>query len=63
MRRNIGRDPFELAARYCTTCACGMAILKGDRVLYYPQTRTVVCSQCAVKASAEISEARILEGC
>jgi hypothetical protein len=42
-------DPRWLEARYEGTChkpGCEQAIRKGDRVFYYPKTRTVLARPC-----------------
>jgi hypothetical protein len=39
-------DPYWLRARFNSTCSCGTRIKKGDRIFYYPRTKTALCLDC-----------------
>jgi hypothetical protein len=39
-------------------CPCGKTIQRGERIFYYPRTKTALCRQpCGEKASAEFAAA------
>ncbi len=53
MNRYAG-DPRWLTARFVSKCTCGKSIRKGERIFYFPTTRTALCQQpCGEKAAAE----------
>jgi len=40
-------DPRELSARFPSKCPkCGKTISKGDRIAYWPATKTALCWEC-----------------
>ena len=48
IRRGGGdQTPREMNAKYPGKCGCGTAIAVGDRIMYYPVTRTVECWPCS----------------
>jgi hypothetical protein len=49
-------DPRWITARFDSKCPCGNIIKRGERIFYYPRTRTVLCENpCGNKASAEFA--------
>jgi hypothetical protein len=50
-------DPYWTTAKFNSTDANGNAVKKGDRIFYYPRTRTVLTGAAAEKASAEFQSA------
>ena len=52
MRRYSG-DPYWLNARFESTCKCGHRIKRGERIFYYPRTRTALCTGAACGQAAE----------
>jgi len=50
-------DPYWTTAKFNSTDANGAQVRKGDKIFYYPRTRTVLTGQSADKASAEFSAA------
>jgi hypothetical protein len=52
---NYGRDPYWLMARFASTCKCGAAIKKGERIFYYPSTKSALCPKCSEAASADFN--------
>jgi hypothetical protein len=49
-------DPRWITAKFKSTCStCGGRILAGERIFYYPQSRSVMCNKydCGGKASRE----------
>ena len=53
-----GRDPYWLTAKYAGKCAkCGKVISAGERIYYYPNTRTVYCGgdDCGGAAARDFS--------
>ena len=48
-------DPYWTTARFNSTDKNGKPVKKGDRIFYYPQTRTVLTGTEADAASAEFS--------
>lgn len=41
-------DPYWTTARFKSTCKkCGGDIVKGERIFYYPRTKTVYCEDAA----------------
>jgi hypothetical protein len=49
------RDPYWLRARFASTCKCGAAIKKDERIFYYPSTKTALCPECSEKAAADFN--------
>lgn len=47
MKCRICADPYWITAKYATNCRCGRPIHIGDRVLYYPNGRRVLCTECS----------------
>jgi hypothetical protein len=62
MARYNSRDPFWLTSRFAGKCAkCGAQIRKGDRVFYYPSTRSIFCEkrdECGPAHSREFDASR-----
>jgi hypothetical protein len=56
MKRYSG-DPYWTTAKFNSTDANGLPVRKGDRIFYYPASRTVLTGAAADKASAEFSAA------
>lgn len=58
-------DPHWTTARMTDRCRkCDQLVRKGDRMFYYPATRTVLCSAdaCGGQASRDFEAARFDEG-
>lgn len=57
------RDPFWLETKYeGGSCArCGAKIRKGERVFYYPSTKSIYCPTHSAEASREFSAAKFDE--
>lgn len=51
------RDPYWTTARYSGQDANGRPVKKGDRIFYYPNTRTLLTGPEAEKAAAEFHAA------
>lgn len=52
-------DPRWIAARFASQCQCGSGIKRGDRIYYFPRTKTVFCQTCGEPAHARfVSEAQ-----
>ena len=57
------RDPYWTTARFASRCqrtssatpgsTCGAPIRKGDRIFYYPASRSVLCEACGADAAAD----------
>jgi len=44
-------DPRWIEAKYGGLCSqCGAELHPGDRILYWPRTRTVMCEKCGESA-------------
>lgn len=54
-------DPRWMDARFPSKDASGNPVKKGDRIFYYPRTKTVLTGAAAEKASAEFEAARFDE--
>lgn len=54
-RRYVSADPYWLNARFASTCTCGKRIQKGDRIFYYPKTKTAVCETCGQKGARDLA--------
>ena len=50
-------DPYWTTARFNSTDANGAHVRKGDRIFYYPRTKTVYSGAAAEQASAEFQSA------
>ena len=60
MRKKYGRDPHWLYAIYSGKCTkCGRSVKAGERIFYYPNTRTVYCDgdDCGGAAARDFSAA------
>jgi len=55
------RDPYWTTAKFNSTDANGRPIKKGDRIFYYPASRTVLTGADADQASAEFNAAKMDE--
>lgn len=55
------RDPYWTTARFPSTDANGRPVRKGDRIYYYPSTKTLLSDAEAKKASAEFESAKMDE--
>ena len=52
-------DPYWTVARFPSTCAkTGAQIRKGERIYYYPRTRTVLVGDAAEQAARELEAAK-----
>lgn len=49
------RDPYWTTAKFNSTDSAGRPVKKGDRIFYYPGTRTVLTGAEAEKASREFA--------
>jgi hypothetical protein len=56
MKRYSG-DPYWTTARFNSTDASGNPVKKGERIFYYPRTRTVLTGAAAEQAAAEFAAA------
>ena len=56
---NYRRDPRWISAKFNSVCDCGSQIKRGERIYYYPATRTAVCEKCGkigeISLRAEVS--------
>jgi hypothetical protein len=57
-RNSRGRDPYWTTARFDSSDADGNAVKKGDRIFYYPDSKTVLTGAAAEKAAAEFNAAK-----
>lgn len=57
-RRSYPRDPYWLTAKYPGKDAKGKPFKKGERVFYYPNTKTFLTGKDAEKASKEFEAAK-----
>jgi hypothetical protein len=55
------RDPYWTTAKFNSTDANGVPVKRGDRIFYYPATRTVLTGDAANKAAAEFQGAKMDE--
>lgn len=58
------RDPYWLTSKYGGKCSkCGKAVRKGERIFYYPNTKSVLCAgdSCGGQASRDFEAARFDE--
>ena len=53
--KTYARDPYWTTARFNSKCTCGQEIKKGDRIFYYPATKTALCPKCSEKAANEFA--------
>lgn len=58
IRKIASRDPFWMVAKYPGKDAKGNPVRRGDRVFYYPSTKTMLTGEDAEKASREFDAAR-----
>ena len=56
-RSYYSRDPYWTTAKFNSTDANGNAVKRGDRIFYYPATKTVLTGPAADKASADFAGA------
>ena len=50
------RDPYWLVAKFASKCkSCSSPIRKGERIYFYPTSRTALCFTCGDKAAAEFA--------
>lgn len=54
-RRFRVQDPYWTTARYAGTAPDGAPIRKGDRIFYYPNTRTALIGELAEQAAREFA--------
>lgn len=57
-RRSAPRDPYWIVAKYPGKDASGNPFKKGDKVFYYPNTKTFLSGKEAEKASREFEAAK-----
>ena len=46
MRHQRNLDPYWTTARFNSTCRCGKAIKRGDRIFYRPNGKVAYCEEC-----------------
>ena len=64
MPRNYYRnDPRWITARYAGTDAKGTPFEKGERVFYYPNTKTIYAGAAAVDAALDFASSAFDEDC
>jgi len=44
-------------ARFSSACKCGATIKKGERIFYYPSTKSALCPKCSEAAAADFNAA------
>jgi len=57
-------DPFWMVAKFASSCPrCAVTIRKGERIFYYPSTRSVLCSAdtCGGQAERDLSASKFDE--
>jgi hypothetical protein len=54
--KNYPRDPFWIQAKFDSTCKCGTSIFKGNDILYFPNSRSVECSDCSAQTWALLED-------
>lgn len=59
--KHYSNDPRWISAKYAGTDINGRAFAKGERVFYYPSTRTIVSGAAAEQASREFESAAMDE--
>lgn len=55
--KSYSGDPYWTTARFNSTDANGKQVRKGDRIFYYPRTKTVLTGEAAETASAQFQSA------
>lgn len=50
-------DPYWTTAKFNSTDQAGRPVKRGDRIFYYPRTKTVLTGEAAEKASREFEAA------
>lgn len=55
------QDPYWTTAKFDSTTADGTRVKRGDRIFYYPRTRTVLVGEHAEQAAREFDAARFDE--
>jgi hypothetical protein len=56
-RHSRGRDPYWTSAKFDSTDANGNIVKRGDRIFYYPDSKTVLTGDAAEKAAGEFNAA------
>lgn len=56
-RGSRGRDPYWMTAKYAGKAKDGTPFKKGDKVFYYPSTKTILAGDAADAAAAEFQGA------
>jgi hypothetical protein len=54
--KKFRNDPRWIDAKFSSSCNCGNMIKKGERIFYYPLTKTAMCKTCSEKADQEFRE-------
>ena len=55
-------DPFWMVAKFNSTCSCGKAINKGEKIYYYPKGRVAVCADpCGRKGENDLLADKSME--
>ncbi len=62
IRPNASGDPYWMTARFPGKDSKGRPVRKGDKVFYYPRTRTMLTGEEAERASREFDAAVFDEG-
>ena len=57
-RHSRGRDPYWTSAKFDSTDANGNTVKRGDRIFYYPDSKTVLTGDAAEKAGGEFNAAK-----
>lgn len=64
--RHYSGDPYWTTAKFASTDAAGNQVKKGDRIFYYPRTKTVLTGPAAEQAArdfqAEAEDEAFLSG-
>ena len=56
MSKCYGRnnDPFEMVSKFNSTCKkCGKEIKKGEKIVYFPLTKSAYHAECGAQSLAE----------
>ncbi len=57
MRRYASSTPYWITARFISECStCHRKVTKGERIFYYPSTKTALCSKdsCGMQAQRDL---------
>ncbi len=48
--------PRWIIAKYASTCACKTPIKPGDRIMYFPASKTAECEACGLKTQGLLDD-------